>query len=111
MSDFYILDENGEPVPCPEAVQWAQWKETHYDDWRLGYSEFPGEVYVSTVFLGIDHNFTMKGDPILWETMIFNLPGDEYEYQERYRSKEEAEEGHDRAVRYVMERLRHGNKT
>ena len=28
-------------------------------------------VFISTVFLGIDHNFNLEGPPLLFETMIF----------------------------------------
>ena len=31
---------------------------------------------VSTVWLGLDHNFSMSGPPIIFETMVFP-PGDE----------------------------------
>lgn len=55
-----------------------------------------GMVRVSTVFLGIDHNWG-RGPPVLWETMIFGGPHDEF--QERYSSHESAVAGHARAVR------------
>ena len=56
------------------------------------------EIYVSTVFLGIDHNFG-DGPPILYETMVFGL---EDEYQCRYETRVEAESGHDRTVKMVL---------
>lgn len=34
-----------------------------------------GKFYISTVFLGIDHNFLGKGGPILFETMVFAKGG------------------------------------
>ena len=43
---------------------------------------------VSTVFLGLDHNFTEVGDPVLWETMVFGEDGGEICL--RYSSEEEA---------------------
>jgi len=55
-----------------------------------------GVAEVSTVFVGIDHNFSSSGPPLLFETMIFG--GEHDEYQERYSTWEEAEEGHERAV-------------
>lgn len=30
-----------------------------------------GQIWVSTVFMGLDHNYTEEGDPILFETIIF----------------------------------------
>ncbi len=53
-------------------------------------------VVVSTVFLGTDHNFTGKGPPVLFETMIFVNGGDEW--QDRYTSWNDAVAGHERAV-------------
>lgn len=55
-----------------------------------------GEVEVSTVFLGLDHNF-FSGPPLLFETMIFGGPLDQE--QERYTTWDEAVEGHNRMVK------------
>lgn len=59
------------------------------------------EVWVSTVWLGIDHgfNFTTERNyrPVIFETMIFGGPLDQ-DYQERYCTEAEALEGHARAV-------------
>lgn len=55
-------------------------------------------ILVSTVFLGLDHNYG-DGLPLLWETMIFN--GEHDQYQERYSSKEGALAGHQEAVALV----------
>jgi hypothetical protein len=68
-NDLYILDDKGEPIPEPDPLKWAQWFGTNKA--RFVKQEDVGEgVWVSTVFLGIDHNFS-GGEPILWETMAF----------------------------------------
>jgi hypothetical protein len=54
------------------------------------------KVYVSTVFLGLDHSFG-EGPPQLFETMIFG--GEHDEYQERYSTWDEAEAGHKKACK------------
>lgn len=90
----YIL-EGPDPVPCDDIVKWAEWFETHYEERRVGLTEKRG-VYVSTVFLGIDHNFGFAGEPVLFETMVFKK-GKEV-HQERYRNWGEAEAGHHRNV-------------
>lgn len=104
----YILDCEGNPVPCINISAWARWFEGSSDQRRLAYDDVvdsDGElVSVSTVFLGMDHNFVDDGPPILWETMIFGL-GDDQEYQERYTSKEAALEGHQKAIQYVRGEL------
>lgn len=55
---------------------------------------------VSTVFLGIDHQYG-SGKPILFETMVFGglLDGE----QVRYCTWEEAEAGHEEMVKRVKE--------
>ncbi len=59
----------------------------------------PGnEVRVSTVFLGLDHNF-MGGEPVLYETLIFDGALDME--QRRYHTHAEAEAGHAQMVALV----------
>jgi len=58
-----------------------------------------GSLEVSTVFLGIDHNFLGQGKPLLFETMIFG--GDDSiasDFCNRYSTWVEAEEGHKAAI-------------
>jgi hypothetical protein len=55
------------PVIEPDVLKWARWFETA--DRRVAFTEVPGGV-VSTVFLGLDHNFG-DGPPLLFETMSF----------------------------------------
>lgn len=106
-SIYYKLDGHT-PTPCtsdeltamyeaPETRRVAQDVVTL--DGRNGH----GQRRVSTVFLGIDHNFSSVGPPILFETMVFG-PNDE-EGQWRYVTWEEAEAGH----KAVVEALKNGN--
>lgn len=50
-----------------------------------------GDAVISTVWLGIDHSFGF-GKPLIFETMIFGGPADQY--QDRYSTLAEAEAGH-----------------
>jgi hypothetical protein len=102
----YILDENGEPVLCPNLFEWGAWFESH--DRTIAYTEVKG-LCVSTVFLGLDHNFFDGGAPLLFETMIFPLTDDgavdcrsALDFQERYATRAEAIAGHTRAVDWVL---------
>jgi len=52
--------------------------------------------YVSTVWLGIDHNWLPTGPPLIFETMVFGGPMDTY--QRRYSTYWEAVAGHDEIV-------------
>jgi len=90
----YILNGEGDPELCPDLLTWARWMEDRTVR-RVAYDELPGDVTVSTVFLGLDHSFG-HGPPILWETMIFGGPHDQY--QERYMSRADAMEGHAKAL-------------
>lgn len=71
---------------------------------RVGYTRV-GKLRVSTVFLGIDHNFLEDGPPLLFETMVF---GDESELQERYSTYEEALIGHRATVALMRARGHRG---
>ncbi|MEI6177668.1 MAG: hypothetical protein WCS43_12315 [Verrucomicrobiota bacterium] len=54
----YTLNENGTPVHEPDLKKWASWFQTADRKVAL---ETIGETKVSTVFLGLDHNFTGEG--------------------------------------------------
>jgi len=95
----YILDEEGNVVPEPDIFKWAKWMQ---DGGRTLIKTLVDQIIVSTVFLVYDHRFgDEEGLPILWETMIFG--GKHDQYQERYSSKEDAIEGHNRAIKLVEE--------
>lgn len=93
----YILDEDNNPVICPDINTWAAWFETA--DRHVAYSSV-GDVNISTVFLGMGHNFGREGPPILWETMIFGGLNDGY--QARCASYEDAKKEHEFAVKLVI---------
>ena len=86
MSDHYILDENRQPVKV-DLMQWAGWfsKDRHVAKTEVGDAE------VSTVFLGLDHQYG-DGPPLIFETLVFGGPLDQE--MERYSTWEEAERGH-----------------
>ena len=93
---FYKLVDK-KPVPCSDG----EMEQLFLSQRHLGLTEIHG-IKISTVFLCIDHNFSQEGGPILFETMIFNCPSSELNhYQKRYRTWEEAERGHEKAVDLV----------
>ena len=99
----YVLDDK-KPVRA-DLMQWAQWFKSA--DRRVAKTSVGGRS-VSTVFLGIDHNFDMDGPPILFETMVFHKDdGNDdpwHDYQVRHPgSWEQAEEGHRRLVQLVKD--------
>lgn len=56
------------PVPEPDVLKWAEWFGSA--DRVVAQTEI-GASMVSTVFLGLDHNFWVEGPPLLFESMIF----------------------------------------
>ncbi len=86
----YVLDTNGNPVEIYDQKEWNQFF-MHGD--RTLRKDIVNDITVSTVFLGVDHNFLGDGDPILWETCIF-MNDDHSEVVERYDNKAAAEKGH-----------------
>lgn len=95
MSGHWIL-KGHEPVQVDDVLTWAEWFEKAE---RHVAEDHVGDVKISTVFLGIDHSFGQHGPPILFETMIFGGPHDDF--QERYHTWAEAEAGHKRALDLV----------
>ena len=69
-ADKYILNEQGQAVPEYDLMTWAMWFEERTN--RVVKQEWVENVKISTVFLGLDHNFNDDGPPILWETMAFS---------------------------------------
>ena len=95
MTGNYIIDRWGRPKRCDDILQFAAWFGTADRD--VLYTEITKKVRVSTVFLGIDHNFSGKGKPVLWETMIFGGPYNDW--TKRYTSERDARAGHKEAVK------------
>lgn len=99
----YIL-VNREPVACNDTLEWGRWfEEATFTKERIVAQDDIGGCFVSTVFLGLDHNFGYSDRPILFETMIFNGPNDQY--QERCSTWEEAALMHKLAIVLTLETL------
>lgn len=102
----YLLDENHQPYRVPMLV-WARWFEDA--DNRVALTET--ELHeVSTVFLGLDHNWHPDGPPVLFETMVFSRErggegkclGDALDsIMDRYATWDEALKGHNDILREV----------
>lgn len=93
MTHYILKDKKPLAVTLEE---WARRFCEDGDDRRVARDELAGGVSVSTVFLGIDHNFSDVGPPVLFETMIFGGPHDEEQW--RYTTWNEAVAGHQVAV-------------
>lgn len=101
MPGFYLLDDNHEPYPV-ELLDWARWFEKN--DRHVGNTVLNG-VQVSTVFLGLDHSWSVALEhvPVLFETMIFG--GDLDGEMQRCCTWGEALEVHRAMCRAVLEAM------
>jgi len=96
MTDHYIL-ENMKIVPV-DLMTWALWFEDSDNDRQIGNSFIHGSR-VSTVFLGLDYDFSRKGPTILFETIVF---GGEFDQEMwRYSTLLQAKMNHQRIMNLV----------
>ena len=65
---YWILDDKGNPIEEPDLIKWATWCASGGER-ILRQDKLDNAVCVSTVFLGVNHNWSEY--PLLWETMIF----------------------------------------
>lgn len=63
---YYCLKYR-KPVPCEDFLRWGKWLGKTRTKVR---KTFIGRYFISTVFLGMDHNFSTHGQPLLFETMV-----------------------------------------
>jgi hypothetical protein len=92
---IYIL-KDGMPVATDDVLAWSLWFETADAERIVGAEQVDRDVFVSTVFLGLDQRLLGRGLPLLWETLISGGPHDGYRV--RYSTRAEAEAGHLDAV-------------
>lgn len=91
----YILIDK-EIKEAATLMEWVEWYENP-ENRRIAQIKIKAKgIRISTVFLGLDHSFD-GGPPLLFETMIFG--GEHDGYCERYVTYEEAEIGHQKAVK------------
>ena len=99
MSGYY--DPDGQPLTVHDWTAMHGRRGAEGDDsWWCKKTEI-GDLEVSTVWLGIDHNWG-DGPPLIFETMIF---GGESEDCHRYATKAEAWAHHDELVRQLREEV------
>jgi hypothetical protein len=95
---YYVL-EGHIPVPCDLMVWAVKLQET-----RKIARDLLKDILVSTIFLGLDHNFIGEGPPVLFETMAFDegkCNGQSILYENRYCTWSEAEAGHKGVINII----------
>lgn len=98
---YYVLTPDKLAIPCKDVMEWAMWFENTAN--RRVAEDHIDNNWVSTVFLGIDHNFRDRDDPILFETMVFT--DGESGTMDRYRTWAEAAAGHERIASMLRREL------
>lgn len=93
-SMFYGKD--GEPI---SFRTWGELRER--GDFRIAETTV-GRYWVSTVWLGINHNY-LGDPPLIFETMVFDRDRDDMldQYMERYSTVQQAKQGHEHIVEMV----------
>lgn len=107
MTKKYIL-KNRKIYPCDDLMLWGAWMEENRSNRHVGDDQI-GDIWVSTVFLGLDHSYRNNGVPILFETMLFGGPIDQD--MNRYEDIESAESGHESAVSCAKEIIKAKGKS
>ena len=131
MSDHYILDEAGNPVVESDYIKWAMWYEQS-DEKRRVAETILGDIRVSTIFLSLTHLSNKMDDdftPYLYETMvfaddailarlielsetddrsIFSKAFGGIDIQKRYKTRQEAEQGHKNMCIFIETCLSNG---
>lgn len=98
----YKLDENKNAIPCSTKEWGEQREEMSKNNTKHVAEETIGDYWISTVWLGLDHQWHDYGAPLIYETMVFESKNKAYEiYCKRYSTWNQAEEGHKKAVEWV----------
>lgn len=94
MSLYY--DPDGKPVSMEKWVTLFEHRQ------QVAKTTLPGGIRVSTVYLGVNHNWDPEGPPLIYETMVFGPDRFRDIDMARYTTREQAEAGHRTMVyRYV----------
>lgn len=93
----YVLNDKHEPIPEPDFNKWAL-SFTDGKKRRVDETIFI-DSHISTVFLGLDHNYFDDGDPVLFETMVFGGPMDGK--QIRFCTWNQSQRGHN-FIKYLL---------
>ena len=102
MSNYYYLNDDHSVMPCSSSLWSIQFEEMKKNDTRhVNVDEING-CRVSTVWLGLNHNFFNEEVPLIFETIIFNENSDSI-YMDRYSTWEEAQQGHEKAIQWVLD--------
>ena len=93
---WYELNEDNTVTKLPNG-QYSHFSKST----QIKRDKFDEDTILSTIFLGLDHNHKKKGEPILFESMIFSDNSRLNAYQKRYTTYEEALIGHNKLIKVI----------
>jgi hypothetical protein len=96
-----LFDRTGKPIDS--FLKWAELISQDTEQ-RVARTTI-GPYQVSTVWMGIDHNYFCPGPPLIFETAIFTADRS-MPYCQRHATLESAQEGHNGAVRVAEQIMR-----
>jgi len=99
VSEFY--DRQGNPLSLDE---WVNLEERRDPEYKRVAETTVGHLWVSTVWLGLNHAWNPNHRPLIFETMIFPRWNFGELYMDRYSTEAEALAGHEVAVAYARKR-------
>jgi hypothetical protein len=92
-------DRNGQPITS------SKWVATLEENRRVARTNVTENVYVSTIWLWLDHGQGPTGKPLIFESMVF-MDGSGAEHDmDRYETEEEALAGHEAMVERWKKKL------
>ena len=96
MAELYRMLPDGSVEAVEDLMEWGKVMQKEN---RLVAKVQSGDVRISTVFLGLNHQFG-EGPPLLFETMVFG--GKHDQECERYSTRDEALAGHCKMATKVL---------
>lgn len=97
---FYLRDKDGNVTPLNDRHEWERFC-AQPELRQIAVTDITSEIYVSTIFLGLDRGHGLSSAPVLWETRVFGGVLDEE--MERYTSEADAIQGHAAMVQKVRQ--------
>ena len=99
---YYKRD--GTPYPDDNPITWAM--DSKNQDGRVARDILPDGKRISTVFLGLDHNWG-EGPPLIFATMVFPSETESNDLDmDRYSTEEEALKGHKEMVKKWTDKIK-----
>lgn len=108
MARYYILNEKNLPVEA-DLLTWGKWFEQNFQK-RVVAKTYMPEFEVSTVFLGLNHNWNDEGTPHIYETMVFPIGTYDDIHCNRYPACSYALEGHRDATKWAFRKMHWWNR-